>query len=317
MRKRHMKNKWTIGVIIWFLTLTGLQPAARAQEPLPVKAVAPGVFVHIAVHEDATPENRGAIGNLGFIIGQRCVAVIDSGGSCAVGRALRAAIRRQTDKPVCYVINTHVHPDHIYGNAAFIEDKPRYVGHRKLAAAMLSRQGYYAGYLDRTIGKDLARSSTLVLPDQFVDAVQEIDLGDRKLILRAWPTSHTDNDLTVFDVSTATLWLGDLLFRERIPTLDGSLAGWLSTMTQLESIPASHVVPGHGEFSSDWPAVLVPQRQYLQRLQDDVRSALKANRSLQQATDEIGASNPAQWKLFDESHRHNVTAAYTELEWED
>jgi hypothetical protein len=88
-------------------------------------------------------------------------------------------------------------------------------------------------------------------------------------------------------------------------------------MAQLESIPASKVVPGHGNVSDDWPAVMVPQRQYLQRLQNDVRSALKANRSLQQATDEIGATAPAQWKLFDESHRHNVTAAFTELEWEN
>ncbi|RTZ42420.1 quinoprotein relay system zinc metallohydrolase 2 [Candidimonas sp. SYP-B2681] len=312
-----MKHKGAINVLIGFLVSGSLVLAAQAQEPLSVQPVSSGVFVHIAVHEDATADNRGMIANVGFIIGQRCVAVIDSGGSLAGGRALRAAIRLQTDKPVCYVINTHVHPDHIYGNSAFIEDRPRYIGHRNLAAAMRARQVYYAAYLDRTIGTELARPSALVFPDQFVDSVQEIDLGDRKLILQAWPTSHTDNDLTVFDVQTATLWLGDLLFRERIPTLDGRLAGWLSTMTQLESIPARQVVPGHGQFSSDWPAVLIPQREYLQRLQKDVRSALKANRSLQQATDEIGASNRAQWKLFEESHRHNVTAAFTELEWED
>ena len=317
MHNRHMKNSWTASVVIGFLVAASLCSPVRAHESLPVQAVAPGVFVHIAVHEDATPANHGVIANVGFIVGEQCVAVIDSGGSFAAGRALRAAIRLQTDKPVCYVINTHVHPDHIYGNAAFIEDKPRFVGHRKLATAMRARQGYYADYLDRTIGADLARQSTLVQPDLFVDSVQEIDLGERKIILRAWPASHTDNDLTVFDVKTATLWLGDLCFRERIPTLDGNLGGWLTTMTQLESVPASHVVPGHGEFSNDWPAVLAPQRQYLQRLRDDVRSALKAKRSLQQATDEIGASNPAQWKLFEESHRSNVTAAFTELEWEE
>ena len=150
MQRRHMKNNWATNFLIGFLFSGSLVLAAQAQEPLSIQAVSSGVFVHIAVHEDATPDNRGMIANVGFIIGQRCVAVIDSGGSLAGGRALRAAIRLQTDKPVCYVINTHVHPDHIYGNAAFIEDRPRYVGHRNLAAAMRTRQGYYADYLDRT-----------------------------------------------------------------------------------------------------------------------------------------------------------------------
>jgi quinoprotein relay system zinc metallohydrolase 2 len=288
-----------------------------ADKPLPVQEVAAGVFVHQGVHQDAMPGNYGAIANVGFIVGAKCVAVIDTGGSFAQGKALRTAVSRHTPLPVCYVINTHVHPDHVYGNAAFIADKPEFIGHHNLAASMRSRGGYYATYLERTIGPDLARQSTLVPPSVSVKGIHQVELGERKLIIQAWPTSHTDNDLTVLDETTATLWTGDLVFRERIPSLDGSLSGWLSTMESLAGIPARLVVPGHGPVSADWPAIMKPQQRYLQQLLADVRAAIKAKRSIQQATNEIGAADSSHWQLFNGYHRQNVTAAFTELEWED
>lgn len=302
------------GLLLYAATLL---PASAADSNLSLQEVAPGIFVHQGVHQDATPGNFGAIANVGFIVGSRCVAVIDTGGSFAQGRALRAAIAVHTTLPVCYVINTHVHPDHVYGNAAFLSDKPEFVGHHNLAVSMRARGEYYASYLQRTIGSELARRSLLIPPDTLVNSTLEIDLGGRKLRIKAWPTSHTDNDLTVFDETTATMWLGDLVFRERIPSLDGSLLGWLATMETLSGIPVKLAIPGHGPAGADWPAMMKPQEQYLRQLRQDVRAALKDKWSIQRATIEIKASDPGQWQLFDGSHQHNVTAAFAELEWEE
>ena len=288
-----------------------------ANGALPVQEVAPGAYVHIGAHALASPENEGAIANVGFIFGTRCVAVIDSGGTFAEGEALLAAIRRQTSLPVCYVINTHVHPDHIYGNAAFAGDAPRYVGHRHLATAMRARHDYYVEYLQRTVGPELAERSVLVEPNMTVERSTEIDLGGRTLLLQAWPTSHTDTDLTVLDKSTSTLWLGDLLFREHIPVVDGSISGWLATLGKLATVKVKQVVPGHGDVSGNWPDIMAPQQQYLTKLRADVRRALKENRSLMEATVEVDASDRERWALFDVYHEQNITAAYTELEWEE
>lgn len=290
--------------------------AGAAAEALPVTQVAQGVFVHFGAHEDADPVNLGAIANIGFVIGARCVAVVDSGGSRAIGERLRAAVHKHTKLPVCYVINTHVHPDHIFGNAAFRGETTAFVGHHRLPAAMAARGRSYASALQRDLGAS-AEGSVLVPPTLSVEDALELDLGERKLTLRAWPTAHTDNDLTVYDKKTGTLWLSDLLFVERIPVVDGSLRGWLAAMKQLHGLQPERVIAGHGVAGVDWRAALAAQQRYLEALLDETRGALKAGRTLQQGVQEVGWSERERWLLFERYHRRNVTAAFAELEWED
>lgn len=131
--------------------------------PLPVEEVAKGVYVHQGVHEDFDDNYHGDIANIGFIVGKEAVAVIDTGGHIKVGAALREAILNVTDLPIRYVINTHVHPDHIFGNAAFSADKPIYVGHYKLPAAMQQRAETYLRNLKATLGEK-AEGSTIIEP---------------------------------------------------------------------------------------------------------------------------------------------------------
>ena len=190
-----------------------------------------------------TRANRGDIANLGFVVGTRCVAVIDTGGTYAVGRALRQAIRRVTTVPVCYVINTHSHPDHVFGNAAFADDRPEFIGHARLAEALRRRGPNYLNALRRDLG-EAADQSGVVLPTRSVASTDELDLGGRILSLRAWPTAHTDHDLTVFDKSSQTLWLGDLLFVGHVPVVDGNLRGFLAAIAELRTFRARLVVPG-------------------------------------------------------------------------
>lgn len=293
--------------------------AAPATSALPVQRIADGVYVHRGEMADASPQNRGDIANVGFVVGQRCVAVIDTGGSLAIGNQLLAAIHRVTRRPVCYVINTHVHPDHVFGNAAFAGSETRFVGHARLAAAMASRSERYDAALVEQIGAEAAAGSRLIAPTELVssDTPSILDLGGRTLELRAWPNAHTDADLTVTDARTGTLWTGDLLFVQRVPVIDGSLLGWLRTIDALALLRPRHVVPGHGPIDPPWQTALADEARYLGVLASDVRSALKVNRSLQQTVERAGLSERSRWTLFEDYNRRNVTASYTELEWEN
>ena len=294
--------------------LSLLAAAARA-EPLPVAEVAPGVFVHQGRHEEATPGNLGGYANIGFVVGAESVAVIDSGGSAAQGRALRAALREVTDLPVAYVIITHGHPDHAFGTAAFAGEGPQVVGHAKLPRALAQRGPFYLEHLKRLLG-DLAADTEIVAPDRLVAETLTLDLGGRRLVLQAHATAHSDNDLTVLDEATGTLWAGDLLFMERLPVVDGSLKGWLAVLETLRGIEAERVVPGHGPVSAPWPQALEAQQRYLETLLYETRGILAKGGKIEQAVEEVGQTERDRWALFEEVHPRNIVTVFTELEWE-
>jgi len=290
-------------------------PVPAAEAPLPVEEVAPGVFVAEGAVALVGPENRGHIANLGFVVGEDSVAVIDTGGSRAVGEALLAAVREKTDRPVRYVVNTHMHPDHIFGNAAFREPGVSFVGHHKLPRALASRGAHYIAANHPLLGDRLAAGLEIVPPSETVEGERRIDLGGRTLLLRAWPTAHTDNDLTVLDETTGTLFAGDLVFLTHVPALDGSLKGWIEASERLREVPAARVVPGHGPVSA-WPDALDPQTRYLTALATDLRRMIAEGAPLEEAARTAGATEAAKWTLFEEFNPRNATAGYAELEWE-
>lgn len=285
-------------------------------DTLGMREVAPGIHVHQGIHQLPDRHNHGEIANIGFVVGERCIAVIDSGGSPEQGKALRQTIEATTATPICYVINTHVHPDHIYGNLAFKQPGVQFVGHHKLQQAMAMRAPYYTEKAASDLGFALSPEH-FVPPDIPVKDSLELDLGGRTLRLTAHPTAHTDNDLSIFDTKTQTLWLGDLLFMGHIPVVDGSLNGWLGEIEKLRALPARQVIPGHGPVTAAWPLALVGEESYLRRLQTDIRAAIKQGKTLEQTMDEVGQSLRPDWQLFDDFHKRNVATSFAELEWED
>jgi len=300
------------------MLVVSLLPTIASASPADVSEVAPGVFVHIGQVAEASAANAGDTSNWGFVVGERCVAVIDTGGSAATGSALREAVRAHTDRPVCAIVITHGHPDHLLGLAAVAEGgvaagelAARQLAHQRLAAAVAARTPAYRTLAQRQLG--LAGPPQMIVPGERVDGEVMLDLGGRQLRLQTWKTAHTDHDLTVYDLQTRTLFAGDLLFVTHLPVVDGNLSGWLAQTPALRQLGSLRTVPGHGPVvkGDGWQA----QTEYLSGLRHAVREALKQRVPLQHAVEAVPA--PDGWQLTEVYHRRNVTAAYAELEWED
>jgi quinoprotein relay system zinc metallohydrolase 2 len=299
---------------VW-IAATAIVQAQQAVEPLLVDEIASGDFVHIGITQLMNTDNEGAIANVGFIIGNNAVAVIDTGGSVREGRRLLAAIRARTDKPIRYVVNTHGHPDHVFGNAAFVDPHTVFVGHRNLPQALATRGPFYLDAFRRIMGDALIGDVSIIPPTLLVDGELRLDLGGRSLILQTWPVAHSDSDLTVLDEKAGILYAGDLVFEAHVPVLDGSIRGWLAVLDQLGATPARRVVPGHGPVGV-WPGALADQRRYLDRLATDIRAQIAAGKTLAVAADTAAGSERSRWQLFDDYNARNATAAYSEIEWE-
>lgn len=290
--------------------------ASAADFSLSLNPLGDGVCAFTGASEMMTPANHGAICNVGLVVGNDAAAVIDSGGSLVEGSALLRAVRTITDRPIRYLINTHMHPDHIFGNAAFKETGAAIVGHRNLPAALEARGAFYLQSYRRQLGDALMEGIEIIPPTMLVGDRMDIDLGGRTLSLRAWEPAHTDNDLTVQDSTTGILFTGDLVFLEHLPTLDGSLLGWMRQLDELAAVRASSAIPGHGPAPAAWPDAIAPERRYFERLAADLRAAIKSGVPLADAVKTAAQTERAGWQLFDEYNERNATTGYAELEWE-
>lgn len=289
-------------------------PADNCKQAAEVVEIATGIYVRPGKHTVVFDGEAAA--NIGFIVGNRCVAVIDTGGSYAEGQALRCAIRSVTSQPVCFVINTHAHPDHMLGNLAFREPGVFYIGHTKLARALALRGTVYLERAAQQAGRPVGPEH-IILPDLSIDGQLRLDLGERVLELVAHSVAHSDNDLSVYDEKTGTLWLSDLLFMEHIPVVDGSLKGWLTLLETLKQKPARRVVPGHGPVQAAWPDAASDTQRYLSTLREETRERIEKGDDLREAQKTVAYGERTRWQLFESYHKRNIIAAYTELEWED
>ena len=192
-------------IFILFILFFSINITSK-EKHLNIIEVAEGVFVHQGEHLHVDESYQGDIANIGFIVGKDSVAVIDSGGSPSIGRALKASIREKTSLPIKYVINTHHHLDHIYGNSALTDKDIEFIGHTELPRAMALRKEIYERlnleYLNIPI-----KESIQIAPSIFIKVNESkvFDLGKRKIKITAYPSAHTNNDITVEDLKLSLI----------------------------------------------------------------------------------------------------------------
>ena len=301
--------------LLFVLAFLGEAISAETNQDFNLNEIAENNYVHLGKHVSIEDRGNSDIANIGFIIGDDCVAIIDTGGSINIGMKLKNSVQKITEKPICYVINTHIHFDHILGNKAFVNKNTDFVGHKNLAEAVNQNRDFFLTQFKNNLNAN-AKGSDIIGPNILIEKSTQLELGGRTLTLIPFPSSHTNNDLVVIDNKTRTLWSGDLIFRERIPTLTGSLKGWLETIEKIKELDVKVVVPGHGNVATSLDNAIKKQEDYLNLLLNKTRQAINEGKFVNEAMETIDQNNELKWLLHDYQHPTNINKAYTELEWE-
>ncbi len=275
-----------------------------------------GVYVHFGKQEDTNKINLGDIANIGFIVGSKSIAVIDTGSSVKIGKAMYKKIREISDNPISHIIITHSHPDHFFGTEAFMKGKPLIVGHENLNRSLVNNFDFYKALQFNLTRDESIKSTKLFLANKLIEKNTDlkINLGGRNLIIKAWSSGHTDNDLSVYDEKSKIFW-SENVFVNRVPSIRASIKGWRNNLNEILELDIYKIVPGHGPIMSKKEAIS-PMIDYFNELMTEIRGFHRSNKSLDYALKNINQDNKQKWLLYEEYHMTNTTKAYTELEWE-
>ncbi len=207
------------------------------------------VYAMIAVGPTAA-EGLGA--NSGFVVGDDGVLVIDSRYTPRLAEDLLTAIRSVTNAPVRYVVNTHYHPDHSWGNMVFKAQGAAIVARSETRDALLKYSpAYLQFYKEHSPGTwELLRDVRVTAPDTTFGDETEIDLGGVKVVLRYFGPAHTAGDCVVIVPNDRVAFVGGLLSNGYHPNMGDAGAdfdNWIAALGTLGALKLAYVVPGQGK----------------------------------------------------------------------
>lgn len=286
--------------------------------PFSLKQIAPNVWAAI----DDAKGDAGA--NAGFIIGDGGVAVVDTFENEAAAKALLREIRRLTNLPILFVVNTHYHLDHVAGNGVFRHEGAAIVGHQSLRAWIHTENLKFFG--DKITPEQKAEVAALVAPDvTYTTGELTLFLGSRRVEV-SHLEGHTGGDSVVSVPDAGVVFCGDLFWRKTLPNLiDATISAWIATLGRLNELQAEIVpakpgtatvfVPGHGDVGNSGD--VVDFREYLTWLGATVQ---KASTDGKQGDTLVAAVLPemknkyASWSFFDDFSRSNILDAGAEFQ---
>ena len=292
-----------------FLLLSWLASAAQTPD-FTVKKLADGVYAAVS------PDRSKAGSNAGFIVGPNGVVVVDTFVDVSPARDLLAEIRKVTDLPIRFVVNTHYHLDHTGGNAVFTKEGATILAQRNLRGWLRTENLKFFGATPKP--EDKARVEALVLPDEtYTDAV-DIYLGPRKVEVR-YMLGHTGGDSVVLVPDANVVFGGDLIWQKHLPNLiDATTDAWVKTLEMLlADHPTATFVSGHGDVAT--AADVRDFHDYLVALREAVAKAQAAGKSVQDLQDAVLPQlkeKYGDWGFFNGFSVRNIPQTAAELKGE-
>lgn len=267
----------------------------------------------IVAPEEAAPSNHGVVGNIGILVGDSGVVLIDTGTSARHLRRLLAQVRQITPLPVVLAINTHQSPAHVFGNGILHNMGVPVLAHRDTDAFIAARCQRCLQQLVQALGEAEMEGTAVTRPSQLIDGPATITAGGRTLDLLYYGPTSAPGAIAVLDRESGTLFGGGMVTMDRIPDLrDADLGQWQAALRSLSRIAPARIVPGAGPVSDS--GRLPELAGYLSAITPAVQAAFTQRASLGEAAAAAPLPAYSHWALYDSMHRKNVEQLYLRLE---
>lgn len=285
------------------LSLLACSAAADLEdEPLPITEIAPRVFMG---------DLGGSYGaNQTFIIFDDFVVVFDPGRVLHARRLLKR-IRRRTDKPIRYVIDSHFHPDHSAGAAVFAR-----LGAEVVAAAQSRHhfENWAKNDFARRLREDPQTYHDLEYspPTRYLEEPWVIDDGTQRLEVHYFGPGHTDSDLVGWLPEYRVMLAGDLSTNGQHNLANANVASWISVLGKMRELHPLVVIPGH--LQPGGPELLEKSQRYLVELRAQVKGMMDRGMDFEDILQSVKIPFYEEWsgvRVRDE--RTNVERVYREL----
>lgn len=284
-------------------------PLSAQSVPLRLRQLAPHIYVLDAHNAEPNADNGGLVVNTGIIAGPHGVLVVDPGAHASAGRALAKTVESELKMPIVGVVNTHAHPEHVLGNAAFAH-LPIYAS-AQTRQLMRQRCQMCLRALTRLVGAQAMRQTRIVLPNRTLASGDSVAIARQRFAVKVFAHAHSHGDLALFEPRSGVLFGGGLAYRERIPEMqEASVYGWLDALRQFKEWPVRQFV-GAGVGTVE--QTMDTTHQYLAKLASTVVDQIKRGGDVNSIATEF--TGPwQQWSGYAKRHPLNVQRVWQELE---
>lgn len=251
--------------------------------------------------------------NAGLVISGDDVLIIDSLMSPECGRQLQSYLRQVTDNPVKYLINTHHHGDHSFGNEVF-SPPAIVIAHDYARKQLAERGGEVVDIFTRKwepLIPDIGRTRVVAPHISYRDRL-DLYAGEHHVELMHFGAAHSKGDTVVYLPQDKILFAGDIFLNGILPPIFGSSSGLIEALDEIEKIDFDIIVPGHGYVAGR--EQLVHFKHAIIKLRDQVKDCFLRNMTLEQAINAVDVPD-LQWAA-EERVSYNVFFMYRELQEE-
>ena len=269
---------------------------AQAPSP-PPPLVKPEGLKAISEHVQVIPDNSvPLVPNIGYIVGDKAVLVIDTGLRPRNGAAVFTVAQKLAGSRQIYLAVTHVHPEHDLGAQAFSAQTKliRSADQQKdIAEFGLQLAKVFAGR--SAINAELLQGADFRKPDIVFDKEYELDLGGVTARIFALGPNHTRGDVGIWIERDRVLFAGDLAMKAQpaFASPYSSIQQWFASLDRLEALNAAVIVPSHGPLGD--AGLITGYRNYLKEVLERTGADKKAGRNGDATVEDVTAAMVARY----------------------